>query len=89
MAKKRDRFEIIKDILESIMGHRNIRPTRLLHESNLSPQLFKEYIGELKERDLIREDALKKERQFVLTSKGTSFLEEYKVFSTFIKSFGL
>ena len=89
MVKKRDRFEIIRDILESIRSHRNIRPTRLLHESNLSPQLFKEYIGELKDRGLLKEDILKKGRQFVLTSKGISFLEEYKIFSVFIKSFGL
>ena len=89
MVKKRDRFEIIKDILESIRNRRNIRPTRLLHESNLSPQLFKEYINELKKRGLITECGLTKKRHFDLTSKGVNFLEEYKTFSVFIKSFGL
>jgi len=89
MVKKRDRFEIIKDILESIKSYRNIKPTRLLHASNLSPQLFKEYVRELKERDLIIEENVKKERHFALTAKGISFLDEYKTFSIFIKSFGL
>lgn len=89
MVKKRDRLEIIRDILESIMNNRKVKPTKLLHNSNLSPQLFKEYIQELKDKMLIREEIISKKKYFILTVKGTNFLEEYKTFSLFIKSFGL
>ena len=46
MARKRERLEVIKDILMSIRQNKNIKPTRLLYASNLSPQMFKEYINE-------------------------------------------
>ncbi len=54
MAKKRERLDIIKDILMSIRENRNIKPTRLLYASNLSPQMFKEYINELISKNFIR-----------------------------------
>ena len=47
MARKRERLEVIRDILKSIMSNKNIKPTRLLYASNLSPQMFKEYVNEL------------------------------------------
>jgi predicted transcriptional regulator len=89
MTKKRDRLEIIKDILESINQNRNIKPTRLLYASNLSPQMFKEYVTGLKEKNLIKEEKIKNKKYFVLTPKGNSFLEEYKGLSSFIRNFGL
>ena len=54
MAKKRERLEVIKDILEAIKEGRNIKPTRLLYASNLSPQMFKDYINELLEKGFIK-----------------------------------
>lgn len=89
MTKKRERFEIIRDILESINRVRNIKPTRLLYASNLSPQMFKEHVGELKEKSLIKEKEIKGGKYFVLTPKGIAFLEEYKTLSSFIKNLGL
>ncbi len=90
MAKKRERLDIIKDILMSIRENRNIKPTRLLYASNLSPQMFKEYINELISKNFIRLDIDKKEKKtFSLTPKGNNFLEEYKVIENFISNFGL
>ena len=89
MAKKRERLEIIKDILNVIRTKREIKPTRLLYASNLSPQMFKEYIGELQHKELIKEELIKKKKFFVLTSKGNHFLEEYKIIENFISNFGL
>ncbi len=90
MGKKRERLDVIKDILMSIREKRSIKPTRLLYASNLSPQMFKEYINELIGKNFIQLDVDKKEKKsFSLTTKGNNFLEEYKVIENFINNFGL
>ncbi|MBU0894208.1 MAG: winged helix-turn-helix transcriptional regulator [Nanoarchaeota archaeon] len=90
MARKRERLDVIKDILKSIRVNRQIKPTRLLYASNLSPQMFKEYINELISKGFIKIDIDKKEKKtFSLTIKGNEFLEEYKVIENFIENFGL
>lgn len=90
MGKKRERLDIIRDVLGSIRNNRNIKPTRLLYASNLSPQMFKDYINELIEKGFIQLDIDKKEKKtFSLTKKGNDFLEEYRVIERFVESFGL
>ena len=90
MAKKRERLEVIRDILIAIRDNRNIKPTRLLYASNLSPQMFKDYINELIEKRFIQLDIDKKEKKtFSITSKGNEFLEEYRVIERFVENFGL
>ena len=90
MARKRERLEVIKDILESIKSTRNIKPTRLLYSSNLSPQMFKEYINELLSKGFISLEIDKKEKKtFSLTKKGQDFLQEYRVIENLIENFGL
>lgn len=90
MAKKRERLDVIKDILKAIKENRQIKPTRLLYASNLSPQMFKEYINELITKGFINLDIDKKEKKtFSLTKKGQEFLQEYKTIENFIENFGL
>jgi len=90
MARKRERLEIIKDVIKTIRENRNIKPTRLLYASNLSPQMFKEYINELITKDFISLDVDKKEKKtFSLTEKGNNFLEEYRIIENFVENFGL
>jgi predicted transcriptional regulator len=90
MAKKRERLEVIKDILKSIRENRNIKPTRLLYASNLSPQMFKEYINELISKEFIKLDIDDKEKKtFSLAQRGNEFLEEYRVIENFVENFGL
>jgi predicted transcriptional regulator len=89
MVKKRERLEIIKDILQVVSASRDIKPTRLLYSSNLSPQMFKEYIGELSRKDLILEKKIKNQKSFALTQKGIEFLKSYKKLEMTIKNFGL
>jgi predicted transcriptional regulator len=89
MAKKRERLEIIKDILQVVKDSRKIKPTRLLYSSNLSPQMFKEYVTELQTKGFVDEMEEKKKKFFILTEKGETFLEEYKQLSSFVKNFGL
>ncbi len=90
MAKKRERLEVIRDILKSINTSRQIKPTRLLYASNLSPQMFKEYINELISKGFIQFEIDKKEKKtFSLTPKGQEFLQEYKIIENFVENFGL
>ena len=88
--KKRERLNVIKDILNAIRNNRNIKPTRLLYASNLSPQMFKEYITELLKKGFIELGYLEEDKKFFsLTKKGNNFLEEYKIIENFIENFGL
>ncbi|MCK5149713.1 winged helix-turn-helix transcriptional regulator [Candidatus Pacearchaeota archaeon] len=90
MSKKRERLNVIKDILNAIKENRQIKPTRLLYASNLSPQMFKEYINELISKKFIKLDIDEKEKKtFSLTKKGQEFLQEYKVIENFVENFGL
>ncbi len=89
-TKKRERLDVIKDILRTIRENRQIKPTRLLYASNLSPQMFKEYINELLSKQFIKFEVDDKEKKtFSLTKKGQDFLMEYKVIENFIENFGL
>ena len=90
MVKKRERLEIIKDILKVLQINRKMKPTRLLYASNLSPQMFKDYISELQMKKFIKLEQDKKDKNFfLLTDKGHNFLQEYKVIASFIENFGL
>jgi len=81
---------VIRDILQTIKQNREIKPTRLLYASNLSPQMFKEYINELISKKFIKLDIDEKEKKtFSLTKKGYDFLNEYKLIENFIENFGL
>jgi len=88
-GKKRERLEVIRDILNSIRSNREIKPTRLLYSSNLSPQMFKDYIDELIKKDFIKLEVTDDKRFFLLTKKGYDFLQEYKMIENFVSNFGL
>lgn len=89
--KKRDRLEIIHDILKTILDHNNsILTTPLLRFSNLSSQNFNEYLNELIKKGFIREIYDKKGRKYYsLTDKGFKFLEKYRKIREFLEEFGL
>ena len=90
MAKKRERLEVIKDILRVVRESRSIKPTRLLYSSNLSPQMFKEYVNELLKKGFIKmNDEGDNKKTFSITNKGNEFLQQYKVIETFVENFGL
>ena len=90
MGKKRNRLEIIKDILEVIRGKNGkIKPTHILYKSNLSHQMMEEYLNELKEKEFIREIKTERSRSFFITEKGTDYLAKYRMVADFTESFGL
>ncbi len=90
MSKKRERLEVIRDILNSIREKRRIKPTRLLYASNLSPQMFKTYVDELLNKDFIQIETDKKgKKEFILVKKGSDFLQEFHIIENFVENFGL
>jgi predicted transcriptional regulator len=87
---KRNKLEIIKDILEIVHSHRNrIKPTPLLRQSNISSSNFKQYFEELLRKNLIKEISVSDGKFILLTQKGQKFLEKYKTIVDFIDEFEL
>ena len=94
MAKKRERLDLIYDILLTIRKEGNVvGPTKLLQASNLSSQMFKEYIHELLSKTFIEEIQVGKKKSmkkaYTLTIKGEEFIDKYKEMKKFIENFGL
>ena len=85
---KRNKLEIIRDILKLIQDNHNIKPTPLLRRSGLSSSRFKQYYLELIEKEFIKE-INKKTKYIVLTEKGFRFLEKYQTIINFINEFEL
>ena len=89
--RKRERLEVIYDILKIIQDrHNSVKPTPLLRQSNLSSQSFSEYYSELLNKGLVKEINDKKGKKFItLTDKGFKFIEKYKLILGFIEEFEL
>jgi len=85
---KRNKLEIIKDILDIINSHRKIKPTPLLRKSNLSSARFKEYYKELINKKLIKKITTDG-KEIVLTENGYRYIEKYKDIIGFIEEFEL
>ena len=81
---KRNKLEIIRDILKIIQENQSIKPTPLLRKSNLSSSRFKKYYSELLEKEFIKEG-----RKIMLTEKGNKYLEKYFTIMNFIDEFEL
>jgi len=91
IRRRRDRMEVIYDILKIIRHYNNsIKPTPLLRYSNLSSQSFSEYLTELLEKGFVKEITDEKGKKFLtLTDKGFRYLEKYKTILGFINEFEL
>ena len=90
MSKKRNKLEIIRDILEVIKNKSGkVKPTHILYKSNLSHQMMEQYLTELKEKELIVQGKLGNGKTYSITQKGADYLNQYKMISEFTESFGL
>ena len=90
MAEKRERLDVIYDMLQAIIRNNNeIGPTRLIQLSNLSPVMFREYTKDLIEQELIHEIEKKNKKFYTVSDKGYKFIEKYKTFKSFISELGI
>lgn len=90
MDKKRNKLEIIHDIL-AVIKEKNgrIKPTHVLYKSNLSYSMMEQYIDELISKSMVKEIKLKKGKTYEITEKGLAYLLQYNTIRNFTESFGL
>jgi predicted transcriptional regulator len=90
MNKRRDRLQVIHDILKTIKDKGgNIKPTHILYKSNLSHQMMDEYLNELIEKSFIVEEKKENSKTYSITQKGQEYLSQYKLIVNFVGGFGL
>ncbi len=89
MSVRRTNIEIIGDILKAIRQARGLKPTHVMYKANLSYKLLKDYLDELREKDLIVEAEDKGHKMINITDRGLKFLEKYEQMEKFKESFGL
>lgn len=89
MGERREKLDIIEDILEAIRDKGGIiKPTHLLYKSNLSHDSMKRYVSELMDKGMLEEVEDKTIKKFSITDKGLKFLSDYKQVKEFTDSFG-
>ncbi len=89
MSSKRNRMEIIHDILDAIREEGEIKPTHILYGANLSHDMMKDYLDELLEKDMIEKKEEDDGTFYSLKEKGFEYLNEYERIKEFMESFGL
>jgi predicted transcriptional regulator len=90
MSNKRDRLQIIFDILVSIQRKRGrIKPTHLLYKSNLSYKRMNIYLDELIKQEFIKQEFDEENKFYCITNKGNLFVQEYMRIKEFTNSFGI
>ena len=89
MAERREKLDIIKDILQAIRDKGGvIKPTHLLYKSNLSHDSMKRYVGDLIEKNMVFIQEEKRGKKYSITDKGLKFLSDYEQVKQFTDSFG-
>jgi len=78
MSSRRNRTEIIYDILDSLIKNQgSLKPTRLLYKANLSHSQMKDYISELTEKNLIVLTEQKGNKtKYEITEEGYKFFNQ-------------
>lgn len=90
MKSRRDRIDVIYDILTSIEKEGGkIKPTRLMYKSNLSYKLLKNYTDDLTEKKMIEEVKVKRKKFIILTENGKELINRLRKMRKFMDSFGL
>jgi predicted transcriptional regulator len=86
--ERRSKLEIYCDILSSIVIESKsveiVRPTRIQFMSGLSYDNLMKYLGELKEKKMIRNS-----KELIISEKGEQFLKDYEKIRRFTEQMGL
>jgi predicted transcriptional regulator len=88
----RSKMRILADMMRAIQseGEEGAGPTKILYTANLSHDRLTQYIEELIEKELIREENSGNEnRLYFLTEKGRDFLREFVRVERFSEAFGI
>lgn len=77
MGSYRHRLDIIADILRVVSG--SAKKTQIMYQANLSYAVMQKYLAEMTDASLISFEDDK--RCYVLTNKGSAFLDAYHEYS--------
>ena len=83
-SDKRDRIEIIRDILEVAKVEDSTTKTRIMYKANLSHDQMKHYVRILTESNLLHYDL--HTQRFKTSEKGLRFIEAYERFENLNKA---
>jgi len=90
MPKKRDRMQIIEDMLSAIQSKGGeIKPTHLMYKSNLSHNQMSSYLEELIEKEFVGKIEKNNYEYLIITDRGHKFLNKLREMKEFEESFGL
>ncbi len=90
MERKRNRLEIIHDIIVTIQQKGGkIKPTHLMYKANLSYNQMNSYLEELMKKELIERIQEKNSNYYIITEKGYRFAQKIIEMKQFEKTFGL
>jgi len=95
MNKKRpyrSKMRILADMMRAIQseGEEGAGPTKILYSANLSHDRLTQYLDELVEKELIKEEGPESSnRSYLLTEKGREFLKEFIRMERFSEAFGI
>jgi len=86
--ERRNRLNIIYDILKVIDAKGEIKKTHIMYQANLSHGQMQQYLDELYEKGFI--ENTKGEKILIkVTKKGRDFFRQYAQVKEFEKTFGL
>jgi len=86
----RQTVQILADVLSLTSEDKNGKPvTELCRKANISHGRLQRFLGNLTGSGLINKIEYDGKHTFVITSKGKTYLEEYRKFSEYAESFGL
>jgi len=86
--ERRNRLNIIYDILRVVQAKGEIKKTHVMYQANLSHGQMKQYLDELYEKGFI-ENTESKTPLIKITKKGRDFFRQYSQVREFEKTFGL
>ena len=90
MPKKRNKLDIIADMLSSIQQKGGeIKPTHLMYQSNMSHTQMQQYLEELIEKHFITKTKRKEYEYIIITDQGCALLQKIREMKEFEKTFGL
>lgn len=89
MNKKRNKLEVIRDILEVLKKNRNVKITHLIYKSNLSNNSIKSYLSELIRGGMIEEFHDGGKKFYKILKKGEDFLADFNKIKIFSEAYGL
>ncbi|HDP73842.1 MAG TPA: DUF4364 family protein [Candidatus Woesearchaeota archaeon] len=88
--RKRERMEIVYDILFSVLNRRGkMKPTQLMTKANLSYKMMNEYLDDLVEKSLVSRKKRNQHQYLEITDKGRDFIEKVIKMKRFKETIGI